>query len=103
MDHSGWSEWQVRAHTRELVELEYLQQVSGKQGKRYCYKLIEDIDYELPKMDIEIKLPEITEDPFDFIQTEPDREIAEIYEKTPKQSKIGQKLTKLRDFVKLRV
>jgi len=103
MDHSGWSEWQVRAHIRELVELEYLQQVSGKQGKRYCYKLIEDIDYELPKIDIEIKLPEITEDPFDFIQTEPDKEIAEIYKKSPKQSKIGQKLTKLRDFVKLRV
>jgi len=100
MDYAGWSEWQVRAHIRELVELEYLQQVSGKQGKRYCYKLIEDIDYELPKIDIEIKLPEILEEPFDF---ERDSEIEEIYERSPKQSKIGQKLTKLRDFVKLRV
>jgi DNA primase catalytic core len=99
MDYTGWSEWQVRAHIKELVELEYLQQVQGKQGKRYCYKLIEDIDYELPKIDIEINLPEIIEEPLGFAR---DKEIAEIYEKTQKQSKIAQKLTKLRDFVKLR-
>lgn len=38
-EHSGWSDWQIRTHLSELVELEYLQVRQGKGGKEYLYEL----------------------------------------------------------------
>jgi len=57
MEYTGWSEWQVRTHLWELVEMEYIITIQGKQGKRYCYRLVEDIDYELPTVDIGVVTP----------------------------------------------
>jgi DNA primase len=36
---TGWSDWQVRTHMRELEELEYLRARSGAWGKEYSYEL----------------------------------------------------------------
>jgi hypothetical protein len=36
---TGWSDWQVRTHARELEELEYLKARSGAWGKEYVYAL----------------------------------------------------------------
>jgi hypothetical protein len=38
-EHTGWSDWQVRAHIRQLEELEYLYARMGKKGKEYAYAL----------------------------------------------------------------
>jgi DNA primase len=38
-EHLGWSDWQVRAHIRQLVDLEYLHVRIGAQGKRYAYAM----------------------------------------------------------------
>jgi hypothetical protein len=38
-DTTGWSDWQVRAYCKQLVEMEYLYQVSGANGKRFVYGL----------------------------------------------------------------
>jgi hypothetical protein len=38
-EYTGWSDWQVRAHLGELVELEYVQVASGRRGKEYLYEL----------------------------------------------------------------
>ena len=38
-EHTGWSDWQVRLHLNELVELEYLHVRQGKTGKEYVYEL----------------------------------------------------------------
>ena len=39
-EYSGWSDFQVKTHIRQLVELEYIFPVTGKQGKRYVYELV---------------------------------------------------------------
>ncbi|MCP4255192.1 MAG: hypothetical protein GY775_17650, partial [Candidatus Scalindua sp.] len=39
-EYTGWSDFQVKTHIRELEELEYLYSVSGKRGKEYVYELI---------------------------------------------------------------
>ncbi len=39
---SGWSDYQVRKQLKELVELEYLYPVSGRNGKKFLYKLVWD-------------------------------------------------------------
>lgn len=36
---TGWSDWQVRAHIRQLEELEYLYARMGAKGKEYAYAL----------------------------------------------------------------
>ena len=36
---TGWSDWQVRTHARELEDLEYLKARSGAWGKEYVYAL----------------------------------------------------------------
>jgi DNA primase len=36
---TGWSDWQVRTHAKELEELEYLKARSGTWGKEYVYEL----------------------------------------------------------------
>jgi len=38
-EHSSWSDWQVRTHLGELVELEYLRVRQGNFGKEYVYEL----------------------------------------------------------------
>lgn len=38
-DYSGWSEWQVRQHMQELVELEYVKSRIGTWGREYVYSL----------------------------------------------------------------
>ncbi len=41
-EYTRWSEYQLRAHIRQLVELEYLLPVAGKRGKQYRYELLYD-------------------------------------------------------------
>jgi len=38
-EFTGWSDWQIRAHIRQLEELEYLHVRIGAQGKQYAYAL----------------------------------------------------------------
>ena len=38
-EHTDWSDWQVRAHIRQLEELEYLYARMGSKGKEYAYAL----------------------------------------------------------------
>ena len=38
-EHTGWSDWQIRAHIKQLEELEYLHVRIGAQGKQYAYAL----------------------------------------------------------------
>jgi len=40
--YSGWSDYQIRRQLKELVELEYLYPVSGRNGKKFLYKLVWD-------------------------------------------------------------
>jgi DNA primase len=37
----GWSDTRLRVYLRELVELEYLAPVCGRNGLRFCYRLID--------------------------------------------------------------
>jgi len=39
---SGWSDFQVKTHLGELVELEYLGVVTGRKGKEYLYELMDE-------------------------------------------------------------
>jgi hypothetical protein len=41
---TGWTEWQVRTHARELEELEYLKARTGTWGREYVYELTWDED-----------------------------------------------------------
>lgn len=41
---TGWTEWQVRTHARELEELEYLKARTGTWGREYVYELNWDED-----------------------------------------------------------
>ena len=38
-DYSGWSDFQVKTHIRQLEELEYLYSLTGRKGKEYVYEL----------------------------------------------------------------
>ncbi|MDB4265103.1 DNA primase, partial [bacterium] len=38
-EHTGWSDWQIRAHIRQLEEMEYLYVRIGARGKEYAYAL----------------------------------------------------------------
>jgi DNA primase len=38
-EHLGWTDWQIRAHIRQLEELEYLHIRMGAKGKEYSYAL----------------------------------------------------------------
>jgi hypothetical protein len=37
---SGWSDFQVKTHVRQLEDLEYIYPVTGKKGKEYVYELL---------------------------------------------------------------
>ncbi len=39
-EYSGWSDFQVKTHIRQLEELEYLYSVMGRKGKEYVYELV---------------------------------------------------------------
>ncbi len=38
-EHVGWTDWQIRAHIKQLEELEYLYARIGSKGKEYAYAL----------------------------------------------------------------
>jgi DNA primase len=38
--YSGWSDFQVKTHIRQLEDLEYIYPVMGKKGKSYVYELL---------------------------------------------------------------
>lgn len=39
-EFSGWSDFQVKTHIRQLEELEYIYSTAGKKGKEYVYELL---------------------------------------------------------------
>ncbi len=39
-EFSGWSDFQVKTHIKQLEELEYIYAVVGKKGKEYVYELL---------------------------------------------------------------
>lgn len=49
-EFSGWSDFQVKTHIRQLEELEYIYAVMGKKGKEYVYELLvtENTDEDRP-------------------------------------------------------
>jgi DNA primase catalytic core len=38
-EFSGWSDYQVKIHIKQLEELEYLVPLSGRRGQSFCYRL----------------------------------------------------------------
>jgi len=38
-EYTGWTDWQIRAHIKQLEDLEYLHVRIGAQGKQYAYAL----------------------------------------------------------------
>ncbi len=38
-EHVGWTDWQIKAHIKQLEELEYLHVRTGARGKEYSYAL----------------------------------------------------------------
>ncbi len=38
-EYTGWTDWQIRAHIKQLEELEYLYTRIGSRGKEYAYAL----------------------------------------------------------------
>jgi hypothetical protein len=38
-EYTGWTDWQIRAHMKQLEELEYVHVRIGAQGKQYSYAL----------------------------------------------------------------
>lgn len=59
-EFTGWSDYQVRIHLKQLEELEYVQAVSGSFGKQYAYTLspdhrlavagLSDLDHEIREL-----------------------------------------------------
>lgn len=41
-EYSKWSDWQIREHLRQLVDLEYINVASGSNGSRLFYELLYD-------------------------------------------------------------
>jgi hypothetical protein len=39
-EYTGWSDFQIRTHIRQLEELEYIYSAMGKRGKEYVYELV---------------------------------------------------------------
>jgi DNA primase catalytic core len=39
-EFSGWSDFQVKTHVRQLEELEYIYSLTGRKGREYVYELI---------------------------------------------------------------
>ncbi len=39
-EYSGWSDFQVKTHVRQLEELEYIYSSTGRKGKEYVYELL---------------------------------------------------------------
>ena len=38
-EFTGWSDYQVKIHIKQLEELEYLVPISGRRGQSFCYRL----------------------------------------------------------------
>jgi PAS domain-containing protein len=45
-EYSGWSDFQVKTHVKQLEELEYIYSLTGRKGKEYVYELIYQEDSE---------------------------------------------------------
>ena len=43
---TGWTDWQVRVHLRQLLDLEYVVMATGRNGKRMTYELLFEGDPE---------------------------------------------------------
>lgn len=39
-EYSGWSDFQVKTHIKQLEELEYIYSMAGRKGKEYVYELL---------------------------------------------------------------
>jgi len=39
-EYTGWSDFQIRSHIKQLEDLEYLYGVTGRRGKEYVYELV---------------------------------------------------------------
>ncbi len=39
-EYTGWSDFQIRTHIKELEDMEYIYSVSGKHGREYVYELV---------------------------------------------------------------
>jgi DNA primase catalytic core len=39
-EYSGWSDFQIRSHIKQLEEMEYIYSIMGKRGKEYVYELV---------------------------------------------------------------
>ena len=46
---SGWSDFQIKIHIKQLEELEYIYPVMGKRGKTYVYELLVGDEYQEEK------------------------------------------------------
>ncbi|MBP7652584.1 toprim domain-containing protein [Candidatus Dependentiae bacterium] len=44
-ENSRWSDFQIRTHIKQLEDFEYIQILSGNQGKKYSYQLIYEGSY----------------------------------------------------------
>lgn len=63
-EKTGWTNWQVRAYTKELRELEYLMPRAGAPGKEYVYELAWDGGDDDQKFQIALADPDrLTEAP----------------------------------------
>jgi len=38
-EYTGWSDWQIRTHLKELTDMEYIRSRQGSWGKEYSYHL----------------------------------------------------------------
>jgi hypothetical protein len=58
-EYTGWSDFQIRTHIKELEDLEYIYSVSGKKGKEYVYELVYTGDDEIQKLLGQIDIEEL--------------------------------------------
>ena len=57
-EETGWSDWQIRTHSKELEDLEYLKTRAGAWGKEYVYELTWDGQDQGEKLHIAFVDPE---------------------------------------------
>ena len=58
-EYTGWSDFQIRTHIKELEDMEYLYSVSGKKGKEYVYELVNIDEGETQKLLGQIDIKEL--------------------------------------------